>query len=103
MGGEQFLSYCQEFNSVPPPPNKLVELGQIKAKNGFSTLKLGGFHMGTPWDPALGGLGCLKGLTGLPGFPGVLGARCMASAPRKVRAGQASPLHCFFFCIVPFE
>ena len=33
----------------PPLPPKAVEMEQIKAKkNGFGTLKIGGYHVGTP-------------------------------------------------------
>ena len=28
-----------------------LELGQTKASNEFSILKMGGSHMGNPWDP----------------------------------------------------
>ena len=57
-----FLALCRFLGLgsspvEPPLPPKAVEIGQIvKAKNGFSTLKIGGYHVGTLWDPLLGGV-----------------------------------------------
>ena len=67
-------------------------MGPIKAKNGFSTLQLGGSHTGTPWDPSLGGLGGLKAFLGFPGSQGHWGLVAWP-VPRERRAqGRCSPL-----------
>ena len=46
----RFGSYFQIFS---PNPSKRLELGQTKARNGLSTLKIGGYHVVSPWDPLL--------------------------------------------------
>ena len=45
--------------------DRFTKRGQVKVKNGFSTPKIGGYHVDTPWDPLLGGVQGLKGLRGL--------------------------------------
>uniref|UniRef100_A0A7S1J8X1 Uncharacterized protein n=1 Tax=Eutreptiella gymnastica TaxID=73025 RepID=A0A7S1J8X1_9EUGL len=45
-----------ESPSSPPTPPEAVEMGQMKAKNGFSTTEIGAYHMGSPCDPLLEGL-----------------------------------------------
>ena len=54
-------------------------------RHGFSTLKTGGYPVGTPWDPLLGGVQGRKGLHGLPRFPG------LGSSPRGPVAQTGPP------------
>ena len=42
-------------------PSKRLEQGQTKARNGFSTLKIGGYHVDLVGWPALGLVGCRLG------------------------------------------
>ena len=49
----RFGSDVQVFRSPVPNPPKTLELGEPKAGNGFSTLKIGGYHVVSPWDPFL--------------------------------------------------
>ena len=90
-GGRRFLGLG--YSSVEPPiPHKVMGMGQIKAKNGFSTLKIGGYHVGTPCDPLLGGVPGLKGLRGLPRFPGLgLSPRgpVAQTVPQRASTGRA--------------
>ena len=44
-------SFNDFVNLAAENPLKIVELLETKAKNGFSTLKIGGNLMDTPWDP----------------------------------------------------
>ena len=41
------------FSGFQPPTSKTLRLGQTKARDGFSTLKIGGRHVFNPWDPPL--------------------------------------------------
>ena len=52
--GPDFYLFWVIFSGFQPrTPVKWLELGQTKARNGFGTLKIGGYHVVRPWNPLL--------------------------------------------------
>ena len=49
----RILTRLRSYSQVLPNPPKTLTLGETKARNGFSTLKIGGYHVSSPGDPLL--------------------------------------------------
>ena len=78
---EPFRGHFFRFSAENPP--QTLKPGETKARNGFSTLKIGGYHVSSPWAPPL--------LTRRP--PGRVPRHVRARGPRVVLPYASTRAH----------